>query len=230
VPAGKGRRREVRTSGGVLRKVVAHVVFVHGLWMTGRESLLLRRRLERDFDLQVCVFRYPSVAGTMADITERLQRFVSELRPQRLHLVGHSLGGLVIYRFLERFPDQAPGRVVFLGTPCVASQAAVHAARLAPLARLIGRPVAEELLRPCDRRWAFDRELGIIAGTLSLGLGQLFARFHEPCDGTIAVSETRMPGATDHLTLPVSHMGMLVSARVAHETGTFLQQGRFSIR
>jgi len=37
-----------------------------------------------------------------------------------------------------------------------------------------------------------------------------------------------LPGATAHLVLPVSHLGMLVSARVARETGMFLQQGRFT--
>ena len=61
------------------------------------------------------------------------------------------------------------------------------------------------------------------------GLGQFVARFDEDSDGTVAVSETRLPGATDHITLPVSHMGMLLSARVAGEVGAFLEQGRFSI-
>ncbi|HYM43633.1 MAG TPA: hypothetical protein VET46_12810, partial [Steroidobacteraceae bacterium] len=63
-----------------------------------------------------------------------------------------------------------------------------------------------------------------------LGLGQFFAHFDEENDGTIAVSETRLPGATDHIVLPVSHLGMLVSARVAHEAGAFLTQGHFSLR
>jgi hypothetical protein len=39
-----------------------------------------------------------------------------------------------------------------------------------------------------------------------------------------------MPGATDHIVLPVSHLAMLVSARVAQETGLFLTQGHFSLR
>jgi hypothetical protein len=38
-----------------------------------------------------------------------------------------------------------------------------------------------------------------------------------------------MPGATDHIVLPVSHLGMLLSARVARETGSFLTEGRFSL-
>jgi hypothetical protein len=95
---------------------------------------------------------------------------------------------------------------------------------------LIARHLAEELKTRQERRWGIPRELGIIAGTRRAGLGQLIARFDEDCDGTVAVSETRLPGATDHITLPVSHMGMLLSARVAHEAGGFLTNGRFSLR
>jgi len=206
------------------------VVYVHGLWMSGGESLLLRRRLAHEFGLRVHPFRYAAAASTMTEITARLQRFVRDLNATRLHFVGHSLGGLVIYRFLERFADQPAGRVVFLGTPAVASRAAVQASHIRLLAQLMGRSVGDELLRPRERRWSMDRPLGIIAGTQPVGFGQFVAHFDEACDGTIAVSETRLPGATDHITLPVSHLGMLVSARVARETGTFLRQGHFSLR
>lgn len=181
--------------------------------------------------MDVRPFRYATATSTMSEITSRLQRFVRDLQADRLHFVGHSLGGLVIYRFLERFPQQPPGRVVFLGTPSVASRAAVQAANIRLVASAMGRSVQDELLRPRDRRWkAVDRELGIIAGTRPLGFGQILAKFEEDCDGTIAVSETQLPGATDHITLHVSHLGMLVSSRVARETGAFLKEGRFSLR
>lgn len=206
------------------------VVYVHGLWMSGGESLLLRRRLSREFGLEVHAFRYAAAASTMTEITARLEKFARNLEAPRLHFVGHSLGGLVIYRFLERYPRQPPGRVVFLGTPSVESRAAVQAAHFRLVASLMGRSVADELLRPRERRWDSERQLGIIAGTQPLGFGQILARFEEDCDGTIGVSETRLPGATDHITLPVSHLGMLVSVRVARETGIFLQEGRFSLR
>jgi pimeloyl-ACP methyl ester carboxylesterase len=206
------------------------VVYVHGLWMSGGESLLLRRRLSREFGMDVHPFRYATASSTMTEITSRLQSFVRGLEASRLHFVGHSLGGLVIYRFLERYPKQPPGRVVFLGTPSVASRAAVQAAHIRLVASAMGRSVQDELLRPRDRRWKTDRELGIIAGTRALGVGQFLARFEEDCDGTIGVSETQLPGATDHITLPVSHLGMLVSSRVARETGAFLQDGHFSVR
>jgi pimeloyl-ACP methyl ester carboxylesterase len=206
-----------------------HVVFVHGLWMTGGESVVLRRRLERHFGFRVHRFRYSTVTETMAEVTGSLHRFVQELHAPRVHLVGHSLGGLVIYRFLERYPRDSVGRIVFLGTPCKPSRAALearHHSRL--IAALMDRSAAEELLGSRERRWSGNRDLGIIAGTQPVGVGQLVARFDEACDGTVAVSETRMPGATQHLVLPVSHLGMLMSARVARETGLFLREGRFS--
>jgi pimeloyl-ACP methyl ester carboxylesterase len=207
---------------------VAHIVYVHGLWMPGEESLFLRHRLAQDFALTLSAFRYAAASSSMSDITERLEAFVRELQAPELHFVGHSLGGLVIYRYLERFPDQPPGRVVFLGTPCVGSRAAERAGRFAPVAHLMGHSVAEELLQPRERRWTAQRPLGIVAGRQAVGFGQLFAQFDEDNDGTVSVTETCMPGATDHIVLPVSHLGMLLSTQVAQETGLFLTQGRFS--
>ena len=207
-----------------------HVVYVHGLWLPGEEALFLKHRMAQEFSLTLHWFRYFGASESMADITSRLDALVRELAFPEVHFVGHSLGGLVIYRFLERFPAQPPGRVVFLGAPIVASRAAERAAAFGPVAHLMGPSVAAELLTAHERRWTHARALGIVAGNQPLGLGQFFARFSEESDGTIAVSETRLPGASDHIVLPVSHLGMLLSERVAHETGLFLTQGRFSLR
>ncbi len=204
------------------------LVYVHGLWSNPADSVLLRRRLSRAFEFDVRTFRYAS-ASSMAVIVDRLDRFVAELRPRVLHLVGHSLGGLVIYRYLERYPEQPPGRVVFIGTPAVRCGAAMGIGRLAWGASILGKCVAEELLIERERRWTHARELGIIAGTRPLGLGHLVARYHGQNDGTIAVVETRLPGATEHLAVHASHMGMLLSARVARQAGTFLRAGHFAV-
>ena len=235
------------------------VVYVHGLWSSRVDSVLLRRRLANALGCEVWMFSYPSISSPMTEVIERLHRFLGERREriaaprsvrssgpdsvagaaaaaaaaagpiERLHFVGHSLGGLVIYRFLERHGDQPPGRVVFLGTPAVGCCAAVGLSRLPLLNPFVGRCVSEELLVARERRWSNSRELGIIAGTRRLGLGQLVARLEGENDGTIAVSETRLPGASDAITVPATHMGLLVSARTARETATFLRDGHFSL-
>jgi pimeloyl-ACP methyl ester carboxylesterase len=206
----------------------AALVFVHGLWMTGVESALLRRRLARERGYATRVFHYRSLRAPMSAHITALRDFIASIDAPRVHLVGHSLGGLVILRYLERYPMRQPGRVVFLGPPLLGSQAARHIGRWSWGRGILGVTAADELLGTLQRRWSAERELGIIAGSSSLGLARMLVRFREDNDGVIAVSETRLPGAKDHLLLPASHSGMLLSARVARETGSFLENGSFS--
>jgi len=203
-------------------------VFVHGLWLTGAESALLRKRIAASHGFQCHSFTYRTVGNSVHPVLERLSQFVSRLDADRVHFVGHSLGGIVLHRYFEVAKDLPPGRVVFLGSPTVKSKTAEKVGRLPVFRSMIGRMVTEELVKPsCAREWRCERELGCIAGTRPMGLGRFFARFDEECDGTIGVSETKLPGHSAHLTLPVSHMGMLLSAEVARQVGEFLAHGRF---
>ncbi len=204
------------------------VVFVHGLWLNGAESLFLRRRLAAEHGFEGHRFNYPTMASSMDDIVDRLARFVKTIARPRVHFIGHSLGGLVLYHYFQREHEIPEGRVVFLGSPTVKSRTAENVAKVAWAAPLIGRMVAGELVEPHEpRHWRCGRELGCIAGTSPMGLGRFFAHFEEDCDGTVGVSETRIPGCADHIALPVSHMGMLLSTRVAKQVGEFLVHGRF---
>ena len=72
-----------------------------------------------------------------------------------------------------------------------------------------------------------DRETGMIAGSRAFGLGMLVGGAGKPGDGTVAVRETLATGLKDHLVLPVTHTGMLVSAEVARQASNFLKSGRF---
>ncbi len=205
-------------------------VFVHGLFLNGAEFSLLRRRIFAAHGFEGHRFSYPTVRGSMEAAVEQLTRFVERIDAERIHFVGHSLGGLVVHRYFERAGCTRAGRVLLLGAPLVGSASARAVARHAVLRRVVGPLVAAELLESCvPRSWCCDRELGVIAGTRPLGLGRFFARFEEDCDGTVAVSETKLPGHTAHLVVPVSHMGLLVDAQVARQAGEFLANGRFSV-
>ena len=96
---------------------------------------------------------------------------------------------------------------------------------------IIGRSVPDAIINQTANDWAADvcgrRDVGVIAGTVPLGFGQLVAKFDEDNDGTIGVSETRLEGLKDHLILPVSHKGMLVSSVVADQAAAFIKRGEF---
>jgi pimeloyl-ACP methyl ester carboxylesterase len=209
----------------------AAAVFVHGLWLNGAEFTLLRRRVARAHGFGTHRFSYPTVRGSMDDTVERLRRFVAGLNAERIHFVGHSFGGVVLCRYFQKFPCERPGRVVILGSPLTGSRSARTVAKNPLMRRMIGPLVNAELVNDCEpRSWACQNELGVIAGTSAMGLGRLFTKFDEDFDGTVGVSETRLAGHKAHLALPVSHMGMLVSAQVARAVGEFLANGSFPNR
>lgn len=203
------------------------VVFIHGLWLTGVESTLLRRRLAVELNCETHAFHYPSVTASIDEVLTRLHDFVTTLKCDALHVVGHSLGGVVALRYLELNRNVPPGRAVLLGAPLSGSRAAQGLARWPIGAALLGRTIEAEVLQPQARRWGGHRDLGIIAGDLSLGLGRLLGDLGGPNDGTVAVEETWLPGATAHIVLPISHTAMLFSADVAQQTAQFLARGHF---
>jgi pimeloyl-ACP methyl ester carboxylesterase len=203
------------------------IVYVHGLWFTGREGFLLRRRLGRALGAETRAFGYPSVNAPLAANAAALGRYLSGIRADALHLVGHSLGGVVIVRLFEDPPALPPGRVVVMGSPLNGSGAARGFARLPGGRSLMGRSM-HDVLYSAPRAWGPERELGVIAGAQPLGLGRLVARLEQPNDGTVTVAETQLPGTTDRILMPVNHSRMIFSEPVARQVAAFLRDGRFS--
>ena len=141
---------------------------------------------------------------------------------------GHSLGGVILYNLLETRPDLVAGRAVFLGSPLRGSSVARVMAGHALGRMMVGEAAINELTASQPRHWNGSRELGLIAGSDSLGLGRLIAtELATHSDGTVLIEETRLEGATDHLVLPVSHTSMLFNGEVCRQVVYFLRQGRF---
>lgn len=208
------------------------IVYVHGLWQSGGEALLLRRRLARDLQADAVAFSYPSVADDASANARALAKYLCAIRADTLHLVGHSLGGMVILKsFEESAQMQArlpPGRIVVMGSPLRGSRTARNLARLPFGRKIMGLTVAQELMTPRERQWKGGaRELGVIAGDVGFGLGRLVGTLGGPSDGTILLEEAKIDGAADRVVLRVSHTGMLFSPVVARAAGAFLRMGRF---
>lgn len=204
------------------------VVLVHGLWMNGTELGMLGHRLRHEHGFEVRTFSYPTMHGDLAAICAALAEFAAQGEGEgRVHLVGHSLGGVMVYRTLTHCAVRIGGNAVLLGAPLNGSKAARGVSRWPMLRPLLGPHVLHELVEPGNRCWIGGRALGAIAGTLRIGTGQFFAHFDEDNDGTIAVSETRIAGLTDHLVLPHSHFGMLLAADVAAQVACFLRTAAF---
>lgn len=213
------------------------LVYVHGLWLSGWESTWLRARVGRALGCRTLTFGYRSVGGHLAEHAATLAKFLGRVDADTLHLIGHSLGGIVILECFARYIAAAerdggralpPGRVVLLGSPVRGSEAAHRLARLRYGAALLGPMARQVLIEPMDHGWSGPRELGVIAGDLALGLGRFVGRLPRPSDGTVMVEETELAGAKERLILPVSHSGLLLSSTVAQRVTQFLSTGSFA--
>lgn len=204
-----------------------HIILLHGLWMRGFAlSLLHRRLIEAGF--RVHRFDYLSVAATEQRILDRLHQRMAGLAAEAgssVHLVGHSLGGLLALRACLD-GELPPGRIVCLGSPVKGSAAARGFASWGRGSEvLLGHN--RTLLEQGFERWEGRREVGMIAGSMPLGLGAMIGHFSGEHDGTVAVEETRLDGLSAHCVVEANHTGLLFSADVAQRVAQFLREGRF---
>jgi len=198
------------------------VILLHGLWMRGIALAMLRRRFENE-DFEVDVFDYFSVAAPLKQTLERLRKRLGQA-PGTVHVVGHSLGGLLALLACHGESNLPPGRIVCMGSPLNGSASAQRLAESGG-AWLLGH--SKDLLEQGLERWDGEREVGVIAGSKPVGLGAALGPIEGEHDGSVAVAETRLPGITDHCVVTASHSGLLFSSEAAMQAAYFLHHGRF---
>ena len=201
------------------------VVLVHGLYMVGMELMLLRGRLGRA-GYRTRQFVYRSLARGLDENAARLEDYLGALETERLHLVAHSLGGLVVLRMFQRGVDLPPGRVVFLGSPVRGSRSAMYLTEMG-LGWAVGRSGPGALAEIHEPVWTEPRDLGVIAGTHEFRFNVLLPKLASPHDGVVSMEETRIPGAKDFTTLHSNHTGMLFRRELAEQVEAFLRKGEF---
>jgi pimeloyl-ACP methyl ester carboxylesterase len=197
------------------------VVLAGGLWMPGMAMALLGARLGRH-GYSTHVFHYYG----REPLEGNIERLVLYARAHgRVHLVGHSLGGVLVFDALNRHPELDVATAVLVGAPvrgCLAGR------RLA--VSRFGRWMMGATAPRWDERdatWRRPEPLGIIAGTLPFGLGWMTGRLPGQSDGLVRVEETLVEGMAQRVMVPVAHSALIASRRVARLVGYFLAAGRF---
>lgn len=201
------------------------VILIHGLWMRGF-VLLPHQRWLRVEGFSVRKFSYSSWRLGLADNVRSLSSFISETPGSVIHLVAHSLGGMVALKMLSQEHDVRIHRAVLLGTPYAGCHCGSTLTSHPVLAPLVGHTFEDWFSQPRPVL-PFAVEIGIIAGTHSVSFGRLISGLACPNDGLVAVDETRIAAAQDSIALNVSHSGMLVSRACAVQISNFLRTGYF---
>jgi pimeloyl-ACP methyl ester carboxylesterase len=205
--------------------VTADVVLAPGLWMPSGVLWPLAARLRRAGHAPR-LFSY-SGRASFDDNVARLARFAREgLGARPAHFIGHSLGGVLVLETLNRNPEIPVASVLLLGAPvrgCLAGR------------RFAERRVGRWMMGACASRWEAQparwtrpAPLGVLAGTVALGLGRIFGgRLPGVNDGVVCIEETEVEGTTARMQVAEPHSLLITSRAVARLAERFLASGRF---
>jgi pimeloyl-ACP methyl ester carboxylesterase len=203
------------------------VLLMHGVLRSSRNMAGLASRLKEQ-GFTVVRLDYASNCLTIEKHAVNFGHVVANLdHAERIHVVCHSMGGLVVRRYLASGADRRIKRVVLLGTPNQGSEIADAFSDL-KLFGLIFGPAGKELCTD-QKGHACAMPQGIEAAVIAGGVGKRvgFNPFLKADnDGIVTVDSAKLPGISDFLRLPVVHGGMMRSADVAEATARFLKTGR----
>jgi pimeloyl-ACP methyl ester carboxylesterase len=191
------------------------VVLVHGLAANRLIMAPLARALTRGLG-KILNWGYSSLWSPIERHGRSLAaqlRQLDESHGGRIHLVTHSMGGIIARIALAEYRPHRLGRLVMVAPPNRGSHVA---ARLAPWLGRICPPLVQ--LTDCKDSFVCCLpppevpELGVIAAAT---------------DYLVHESSTRLGCETDYIVLPGLHSSLLFQPETAEQVQHFLEHGRF---
>ena len=198
------------------------VVLVHGLWMSRWSFAFIAKHL-RNEGYQVYRFGYKSTTRPFDFNMQKLTAFVNSRKENTVHLVVHSMGGILSMRSLPMI--RKLGKLIMLGSPINGSRAAKAMSEknwTSWMLKYATEPLTNGVVNP-----QVFRESYMIAGTSnSIGIARLVTKLPQPNDGTVALDETQAEWINTHTTENTNHFRMLFHPQVKKKIVHFLSQIR----
>lgn len=216
-----------------------YVVLLHGIARTAKSM----RKIERA--LQVAGYEtinidYPSRKYSIEHLTDHYitkeidKHYIDHARP--IHFVTHSMGSLILRRYLESHKLEKLGRVVMLAPPNKGSEV-VDYLKNNPLYKFVYGPAGQQLgtdaksfarqMSHTDKKQPIC-EVGIIAGGFSIN--PLTSKFmlKGKDDGTVSVESTKLDTMCDHIIVKTTHLMIVKNRKVILQILSFLKEGHFA--
>lgn len=192
------------------------VVLVHGYLANTLLLAMLARRL-RGHGYRTDLWGYRNMWSSIRVLADRFARSLATLDADpgidRLHLVTHSMGGIVGRAALEQYRPRKMGRFVMLAPP---NRGSFVATAMAGSFGRVLKPVAE-------LSTAADSMVNSLPTPAGVEIGVIAAAH----DALVSAESTHPDAPHDHVTLPTWHTGLLFRRDTADLVADFLATGRF---
>lgn len=222
---------QIRVAGNLKPDTGHAVIYLHGIGRTSRSMRPLLNAMPTDGYVHV-PFEYPSTRVPIKQAADCLHSLIDSLTDvSKISFVVHSMGGLVVRRYLRDHNDPRLYRMVMLGTPNRGAELADMLKRNW-IYRTVYGPAGQELVTDQDGATGTLPipvfEFGVIAGGKGdeHGFNPLLPGDD---DGTVTINSTRLSGAADFLRVPRLHSFLMADATAIAATRCFLEHGRFSL-
>lgn len=208
------------------------VLLLHGFASHAAQNLPLAGML-RQHGYKPHLLGYDSFSLDLAAIRDRLLPRIRKIaaRSGTLHIVAHSMGGLVVRALLAKHRPERLGHVIMLGTPHGGSEIADFLLQHAMLRPVLGQ-AADALTTHRSQKinamfGPVDYSLGVIAGNKPFLPIMLASLIPGANDGKVSVASTFIEGAADRIILPLPHTALLFHMRSLNQISHFLEHGKF---
>ncbi len=207
------------------------VILLHGLGRTKRSMNKIRKELARA-GYSTINQGYPSTRHDIARLSDRYLRPAVEQclqqKASKIHLVSHSMGGLLIRQYLQSHTLPPESRIVMLSPPNQGSEVAEFLKNYSIYQWILG-PAAQQLGttdRPYEKYSSIPYEVGIITGNVSSDpwFGKLIPGAN---DGKVSVERAKLPGMNDFLVIRAGHTRIMQSKLATQQILNFLRFGHF---
>jgi triacylglycerol esterase/lipase EstA (alpha/beta hydrolase family) len=211
-----------------------YVVLVHAFAWTARSMNKIAQKLNSE-GYAVININYPSRKYSIEYLAENfIAKTVNKLcvdKKRKIHFVTHSLGGIIIRKYIRTHPKLLFGKVVMIAPPNHGSEI-VDFVKSNFLLKAYFGPVLQQLgtkkdsFINTDLKQAIKFELGVIAGDVCINP---LARFiiKGDNDGLVPVECTKIRGMKDHIIIHSTHLFIVSNKECIKQISYFLKYGYF---
>jgi hypothetical protein len=197
------------------------VILVHGLMRTSLSLTPLKFYLQRH-GYDVCIYSYPSPRYTLHQHAEGLKHFIEQQEAEhpgvKIHLVTHSMGGIIAREALSKLPKKKLnqiGYLVMMAPPNQGSKLAKLSTSMFPVLKSMIRPLSEL----SSEQSAYVHKVAIP----SVKIGIIAGRY----DAKVPPEAARLEGLAEPVVINTTHTFIMNNPAAKKLIVTFLEKGTF---